>query len=170
MLAYLHTRADSMTGFHHPGDPYFPNQGNNGWLEEEEPEEEQQGIQLHPALVAQEIFGEEPEENPGEAHGVEPDEYVDTDYEFGEIDDDDEEGQVGDQDPVPPCEIETQPDHPAPPVNSPRENRSLEAEIAALRQQLYAMEARPVQAEHERDEVIGDMTEMAQLLAQHFGI
>ncbi|XP_052625817.1 uncharacterized protein LOC128132863 [Lactuca sativa] len=31
-----------MAGFHHPGDPYFPNQGNNGWLEEseEEPEED----------------------------------------------------------------------------------------------------------------------------------
>ena len=55
-------------------------------------------------------------------------------------------------------------------MNLPRENRSLEAEIAALRQQLYAMEARAVQAEHERDEVIGDMAEMAQLLAQHFGI
>ncbi|XP_023755024.1 uncharacterized protein LOC111903493 [Lactuca sativa] len=31
-----------MAGFHHHGDPYFPNQGNNRWLEEsdEEPEEE----------------------------------------------------------------------------------------------------------------------------------
>ena len=109
-------------------------------------------------------------ENPGEAHDVGPDEYVDIDYEFGETNDDDEEGQVEDQDPVPPYENEAQPDHPAPPVNPPRENRSLEAEIAALRQQLYAMEARAVRAEHERDEVIGDMAKMAQLLAQHFGI
>ena len=32
-----------MASFHHPGDPYFPNQGNNGWLEEskEDPEEEE---------------------------------------------------------------------------------------------------------------------------------
>ncbi|XP_042757680.1 uncharacterized protein LOC122197536 [Lactuca sativa] len=31
-----------MVGFHHPRDPYFPNQGNNRWLEEseEQPEEE----------------------------------------------------------------------------------------------------------------------------------
>ncbi|XP_023763262.1 uncharacterized protein LOC111911747 [Lactuca sativa] len=31
-----------MAGFHHPGESYFPNQGNNGWLEEsdEDPEEE----------------------------------------------------------------------------------------------------------------------------------
>ena len=170
MLAYSRTRADSMAGFHHPGDPYFPNQGNNGWLEEEEPEEEQQGIQFHQALVAHGMLVDEPGENPGEAHDVGPDEYVDTDYEFGEIDDDDEEGQVGDQEPVLPCENEAQPDHPAPPVNPLRENRSLEAEIAALRQQLYAMEARAVRAEHERDEVIGDMAEMTQLLAQHFGI
>ena len=160
-----------MAGFHHPGDPYFPNQGNNGWLEEEEePEEEQQGIQFHQVLVAHGMLVDEPEGNPGEAHDVGPDEYVDTDYEFGELEDDDEDGRVGDQDPIPPCEDEAQPDHPAPPANPPRENRSLEAEIAALRQQLYAMEARAVQAEHERDEVIGDMAEMAQLLAQHFGI
>lgn len=32
------------------------------------------------------------------------------------------------------------------------------------------MEARAVQAEQERDEVIWEMIEMAQLLAQHFGV
>ena len=43
-----------MAGFHHPRDPYFPNQGNGGWLEpEEEPEEE-----------SEEEPGEEPEEEP----------------------------------------------------------------------------------------------------------
>lgn len=31
--------ADNMVGFHLPRDLYFPNQGNNGWIEEE-PEEE----------------------------------------------------------------------------------------------------------------------------------
>ena len=38
----MHSCVVRMDGFHHPGDPYFPNQGNNGWLEEsdEEPEEE----------------------------------------------------------------------------------------------------------------------------------
>ena len=133
-------------------------------------EGDQLGIQFHQVLVAHGMLEDEPEGNPEEAHDVGPDEYIDTDYEFGETDDDVEEGQDGDKDHIPPCENEAQPDHPAPPVNPPRENRSPEAEIAALRQQLYAMEARAVRAEHERDEVIGDMAEMAQLLAQHFGI
>ena len=26
---------DNMAGFHLPGDPYFPNQGNGGWLDAE---------------------------------------------------------------------------------------------------------------------------------------
>ena len=56
---------------------------------------------------------------------------------------------------------EAQQDHSAPPVIPARENRCPEAEIAALRQQLFAMEARAVRAEYERDEVIGEMTEMA---------
>ncbi|XP_052621854.1 uncharacterized protein LOC128127409 [Lactuca sativa] len=52
-----------MAGFHHPGDPYFPNQGNNGLLEEsnkdpreepeedleEDPEEEEEEIEEEPA-------------------------------------------------------------------------------------------------------------------------
>ncbi|KAL7585619.1 hypothetical protein Lser_V15G44337 [Lactuca serriola] len=50
-----------MAGFHHPGDPYFPNQGNNGWLEEleEEPEEEPEE-------------DPEEEEEPEEEHEEEP--------------------------------------------------------------------------------------------------
>ena len=57
ILACLYTLADSMAGFHHPGDPYFPSQGNNGWLEEseEEPEED-----------PEEESEEEPEEDPEE--------------------------------------------------------------------------------------------------------
>ena len=133
-------------------------------------EGEQLGIQFHQVLVAHGMLEDEPEGNPKEAHDVGPDKYIDTDYEFGETDDDVEESQDRDTNHIPPCENEAQPDHPAPPVNPPRENRSPEAEIAALRQQLYAMEARAVRAEHERDGVIGDMAEMAQLLAQHFGI
>ena len=50
-LLHLYSRLDNMDGFHLPGDPYFPNPGNGGWLEaeleednlvvpvEEEPEE-----------------------------------------------------------------------------------------------------------------------------------
>lgn len=43
-----------MAGFHIPGDPYFPNQGNGGWLGGE-PEED-----------PKEVFEEEPEEDPNE--------------------------------------------------------------------------------------------------------
>lgn len=43
---FIHLRADTMASFHHSGDPYFPNQGNNMWMEEEpeeeEPEEEEE--------------------------------------------------------------------------------------------------------------------------------
>ena len=46
-----------MAGFHHNGDPYFPNQGNNGWLEESEEEPEE---------VPKEEPEEEPEEDPKE--------------------------------------------------------------------------------------------------------
>lgn len=38
----LYSRTDVMAGFHHPRDPYFPNQGNKGWIVEdrdEDPEE-----------------------------------------------------------------------------------------------------------------------------------
>ena len=38
---FLHpfSRLDNMDGFHLPGDSYFPDQGNGGWIDEE-PEEE----------------------------------------------------------------------------------------------------------------------------------
>ena len=73
-----------------------------------------------------------------------PDEYTDTDYEFDETKDDMEEEQDSDEDPATSPVSEAQQNHPAPPVNPARENRSPEAEIAALRQQLFAMEARAV--------------------------
>ena len=34
-----------MAGFHHPNDPYYPNQGNGGWIEED-PEEDEEPIEL----------------------------------------------------------------------------------------------------------------------------
>jgi len=34
-----------MAGFHHPGDPYFPNQGNGGWIEDD-PEEDEEPIEV----------------------------------------------------------------------------------------------------------------------------
>ena len=48
LLLYLYSRTDNMAGFYLPGDPYFPNQGNGEWIEEdpeegpmEDPEEEE---------------------------------------------------------------------------------------------------------------------------------
>ena len=41
-FSYLYSRTHIMAQFHMPGDPYFPNQGNGGWIEEdlgEDPEE-----------------------------------------------------------------------------------------------------------------------------------
>ena len=37
-LFYPFSRVDNMAGFHPHGDPYFPNQGNEGWLDAD-PEE-----------------------------------------------------------------------------------------------------------------------------------
>ena len=34
-----------MAGFHPPGDPYYPNQGNGGWVEDD-PEEDEEPIEL----------------------------------------------------------------------------------------------------------------------------
>ena len=53
-----------MAGFHLPGDPYYPNQGNGGWIEED-PEE-----------LFEEELGEDPEEDLG---GDEDEEGMDED-------------------------------------------------------------------------------------------
>ena len=116
------------------------------------------------------MIEDEPEGDQGGAHGVGSDEYTYTYYEFDGTDDDVDEERDTDEASVTPPTGETQQNHPAPPGNPTRDTRFPEAEIAALRQQLFAMEARAVQAERQRDEVIGEMSEMAQLLAKHFGI
>ncbi|KAL7611779.1 uncharacterized protein LOC128132329 [Lactuca sativa] len=62
-----------MAGFHHPGDPYFPNQGNNEWLDEE-PEEDAEdesdgepeaGVEGEPAEPEEEQEEEEDDNNYG---------------------------------------------------------------------------------------------------------
>ncbi|XP_023765298.1 uncharacterized protein LOC111913818 [Lactuca sativa] len=59
-----------MARFHLPGDPYFPNQENGGWIESE-PEED-----------PKEVFEEEPEEDPKEAEEEEePEEEEEIDEE-----------------------------------------------------------------------------------------
>ena len=128
-------------------------------------EGEHQGIQFFQAPEAHGVLEGEPEGNQEGAYGIEPDEYMDTDYEFEETDDDMKEDQAPDTGHIASPVSEVQRDPHVPPVNPSRENRSPEAVIADLRQQLFVMEARAVRAELERDEVIVDMTEMAQLLA-----
>ena len=50
-----------MAGFHIPGDPYYPNQGNGGWIEED-PEEDPDEIEVE---VEEEFeVDEEVEEEP----------------------------------------------------------------------------------------------------------
>ena len=38
-LLHSYSRLDNMARFHLPGDPYFPCQGNGGWLEDEQEED-----------------------------------------------------------------------------------------------------------------------------------
>ena len=48
-----------MAGFHLPGDPYYPNQGNGGWIEEdpeEDPEEIEEKVEEEPEGVIEEEF------------------------------------------------------------------------------------------------------------------
>lgn len=97
--------------------------------------------------------------------GVETDKYTDTDYEFYETDKDEEDDRDTDEVPAEPSTDEAHQDHPAPSGDPVNGTHSLEEEIATLRQQLFAMEARAMLVEQERDEVVVEMTEMAQLLA-----
>ncbi|XP_052620971.1 uncharacterized protein LOC122194852 [Lactuca sativa] len=67
-----------MAGFDRPGDPYFPNQGNNGWLEESEEEPE-----------------EEPEEDPEEESEGEPEAEAEGGPAEPMVDQEEEEAEAG---------------------------------------------------------------------------
>ena len=73
------------------------------------------------------MLEDDPEGNQEGAHDVGPDEYMDTDYEFEETDDDMEEEQDSGKDHPTSSVSEAQPDHSAPPVNPAREYLSPEA-------------------------------------------
>ena len=104
----------------------------------------QQGVHFYQALVSHGMLEENPEEEKGGAHGIGPNEYTDTDYEFDRTDEDMEEDGDTNEAPVEPATDEAHQGHLAPPGNPVDEDRSLEAEVATLRQQLFAMEARAV--------------------------
>ena len=75
-FSYLYSRTEDMARCHMPGDPYFPNQGNGGWIEEdpkedpkelmeeeEEPEEDQE---------EEEVEEETEEESDAESEVINP--------------------------------------------------------------------------------------------------
>lgn len=57
-FSYPYSRTNIMAWFHLPGDPYFPIQGNGGWIEED--------LEEDPQEVMEEEPGDEPEEEPEE--------------------------------------------------------------------------------------------------------
>ncbi|CAH1445261.1 unnamed protein product [Lactuca virosa] len=77
---------------------------------------------------------------------------MEMDYEFGEFDEVAGEGRDTNEVPSEPPTSETVQYHSTVPRDLVDRTHSLEEEVATLRQQLLATEARAVQAEHERDE------------------
>lgn len=60
-----------MAGFHLPGDPYYPNQGNGGWIEEDPEEIEEEVEEEFEVEVGEEFeVDEEVEEEEEAASGT----------------------------------------------------------------------------------------------------
>ena len=116
-------------------------------------EELQQGILYYQALVVNGLIEEEPVMGQEADPGVGLEEYMETDYEFEEPDEDMEEDRDTNEVPSEPPTSEVMQDHPTTPRDPIDQTRSLEEEVATLRQQLLEAEAWSVQAKHERDEV-----------------
>ena len=106
----------------------------------------------------------------GAGPGIGPEEYVDIDYEYEKSNEELEEAEDIEEVPSEPHPSEMLQDHPAAPEDPADWIRSLEEEVATLRQQLLEVKAQAVQGEHERDETIREMSEMDDLVARHFGI
>ena len=64
-----------MAGFHIPGDPYYPNQVNEGWIEDDPKEDSEE-----------EILEEEPEEESKEDPEEDPDEGSEEEGDGGSTD------------------------------------------------------------------------------------
>nr|KAJ0188603.1 hypothetical protein LSAT_V11C900505350 [Lactuca sativa] len=60
---YLPSREDLMAGFHIPGDPYYPNHGNAGWLEDELEDDHLIPLDDHEAEGFSDSSDSEPEVN-----------------------------------------------------------------------------------------------------------
>ena len=121
-------------------------------------DEAHQGIFYYQALVSYKVTEEDDVMGQEAAPGVGPEEYMETDYEFGETVEVMEEDGDTNEVPNEPPTSEVRQDHPAPPRDPINGTRSLEEEVANLRQRLLAEEARAVQVEHKRDKVVREMT------------
>ncbi|CAI9285420.1 unnamed protein product [Lactuca saligna] len=127
-----------MAGFHHPGDPYFPNHGNNRWLDkepEEDPEEEsdgepEEGVEDEPA---------EPEE--------EQDEYVMVDLDYDELDQEPDEEKGVEEACSEPHQLEAPSNFRMFQGVDTDYLRALEEAVISLKLQLIMAKARVVRAE-----------------------
>ena len=77
-LLCLYCRIDAMTNFHHPGDPYFPNQGNEGRIVEDPKEDPEEILEEESEEEVEEEVEEEEEEEEDES-GMES-EVIDPPY------------------------------------------------------------------------------------------
>ncbi|KAL7582663.1 uncharacterized protein LOC111884510 [Lactuca sativa] len=75
-----------MAGFHHPGDPYFPNRGNGRWIDED-PKEDQEEDPEEPVEDPEELAESEAEDVEEEVEG-------DGEEEFEEDEESNEESEV----------------------------------------------------------------------------
>ncbi|CAH1435717.1 unnamed protein product [Lactuca virosa] len=138
--------------------------------------EMQQDGPYYQALV---VYGEtevglhdNPEENPDGGPvmgqevgpGVEPKEYVVTDYEYDESDRESDEGKDVKETPSKPHPSEALSDPHTIQESNTDYIRSLEKEIANLKRQLFAAEARAVRAEKREEEITQEVNELAELL------
>ena len=96
-------------------------------------EDYQQGVLYYQALVANGLLEGDPIMIPGEEPGLGSEEYVETNYDFRESEEEMEEVENITEVPNEPPTSERTPDHPAAPEDLAARVRYLEEEVSALR-------------------------------------
>ncbi|CAH1412919.1 unnamed protein product [Lactuca virosa] len=102
--------------------------------------------------------------------GIGPEEYLETYYEYERSNEETEEVRSIEEVISESHPLGMIPDHYTTQEYPTDRTRSLEEEVATLRQQLFTAETRAARAEPERDEITREMIELADLLVCHFGI
>ncbi|CAI9284961.1 unnamed protein product [Lactuca saligna] len=97
-------------------------------------------------------------------------EYHETDYEVGESNKESDEEECIREIPMGPYPPEAIPAQHTIQEDSTDRLHLLEEEVATLRQQLFATEARAVQEEQRNEEITWEMIDLANLVARYFGI